>query len=182
MIISSHFFPITKARNLTSILWNCYTRFNVVAIQLLSPVWLFVTPWAAAQQASLSFTISLSLLKLMSIDAIQPSHPLSPPAPPALSLAQHQESFPMSWLFVSGDQGIGASTSASVLPMNIQGWFPLGWTTLISLLSKELPRIFSITAIQKHQFFGTQPSLWSSSHMHHLLSILFNGVLTSFHG
>ena len=66
--------------------------------------------------------------------------------------------------FVSGDQSIGAS--ASVLPMNIQGWFPLGLTSWISLLSKGLSRVFSNTTIQKHQFFSTQPFLWSNSHIH----------------
>ena len=70
-------------------------------------------------------------------DAIQPSHPLLPPSPPALSLSQNQ-SFPVSRLFISGGQSIGASASASVLPMNIQGWFPLGLTGLISLLSRGL--------------------------------------------
>ena len=71
-------------------------------------------------------------------------------------------SFPMC-LFTSGGQSVGASASASVLPMNIQDWFPLGLTCLISLLSKELSRVFSRTTIWKHQFFGTQPSLWSNS-------------------
>ena len=66
--------------------------------------------------------------------------------------------FLVSWLFESGGQSIGVSASASVLPMNIQGWSPLGWTGLISLLSKELSRVFSNTTIQKHQFFGIQPS------------------------
>ena len=61
---------------------------------------------------------------------------------------------------------IGASSSASVLPMNIQGWFPLGWTGLISLLSKGLSRVFSNTTVQKHQFFSTHLSLWSNSHVH----------------
>ena len=75
-------------------------------------------------------------------------------------------SFPMSRLFISGGQSIGASASASVLPMNIQDWFPLGMTGLISLKSKGLSRVFSSTKIQKHQFFGTQPSLWSNSHIH----------------
>ena len=75
-------------------------------------------------------------------------------------------SFPMSWLFASGGQSIGASTSASVLPMNIQGWFPLGLTGLISLQTKGLSRVFSNTTIQKHQFFSAQPSLWSNSHIH----------------
>ena len=73
-------------------------------------------------------------------------------------------SFPMSWLFTSGGQCIGASTSASVLPINIQGWFPFGLTSLI-LLSKALSRVFSSTTVQKHQFFGAQPSLWSNSHI-----------------
>ena len=76
------------------------------------------------------------------------------------------ESFPMSWLFASGGQSIGASALASVLPMNIQGWFPLGLTALISLQSKRLPRVFYNTTVQKHQFFSTLPSLWSTSHIH----------------
>ena len=75
-------------------------------------------------------------------------------------------SFPMSQFFASGGQSIGASASASVLPMNIQDWFPLGWTGWISLQSKGLSRVFSKTTIQKHQFFGTQLSLWSNSHIH----------------
>ena len=74
------------------------------------------------------------------------------------------ESFPMSWLFASGSQSIGASVSASVLPMNIQDWFPLGLADLISLQSKRLSRVFSSTTIRKHQFFGIQPSLWSNIH------------------
>ena len=73
-------------------------------------------------------------------------------------------SFPMSWLFTSDGQRIEAS--ASVLPMNTQGWFPLRLTGCISLLSKGLSRVFSNTTAQKHQFFGTQPSLWSNSHIH----------------
>ena len=75
-------------------------------------------------------------------------------------------SFPMSQLFPSGGQRIGASASASVLPMNIQDWFPLGWTGLISLQSKGLSRVFSSTKVQKHKFFSIQPFLWSSSHIH----------------
>ena len=72
-------------------------------------------------------------------------------------------SSPMNQLFGSGGQSIGAS--APVLPMNIQDWFPLGWTGLISLQSKGLSRVFSNTTVKKHQFFGAQPSLWSSSHI-----------------
>ena len=73
-------------------------------------------------------------------------------------------SFPMSQLFTLGGQSVG--TSASVLPVNIQEWFPLGLTGLISLLSKQLSRVFSKTTVQKHQFFSAQPSLWSNSHIH----------------
>ena len=75
-------------------------------------------------------------------------------------------SFPLSQFFVSGAQSIGASASATVLPMNIQDWFPLGWTGWVSLLSKGLSRVFSNTTVQKHQFFGAQLSLWSNSHIH----------------
>ena len=80
-------------------------------------------------------------------DAIQPSHPLLPPSPPALSLSQNQ-SFPVSRLFISGGQSIGASASASVLPMNIQDWFPLGLTGLISLQCKGLSKVFSNTTVK----------------------------------
>ena len=91
-------------------------------------------------------------------DAIQPSHPLSFPSPPALNLSQHQ-SFQMSQLFASGGQSIGVSASTSVLPMNTQDRFPLGWTGWISLQSKGLSRVFSNTTVQKHQLFCTQLSL-----------------------
>ena len=73
--------------------------------------------------------------------------------------------FLMSQLFPSGGQSIGASASASVLPMNIQAWFPLGLTGLIALQSKGLSRVFSNTTVQEHQFSGAQPSLWSKSHI-----------------
>ena len=74
------------------------------------------------------------------------------------------ESFQMSWFFVAGGQNITVSASASVLPMNIQGWFPLGLTGLISLQSNGLSRVFSSIMVQKHQFFSAQPSLWSKSY------------------
>ena len=74
-------------------------------------------------------------------------------------------SFPMNQ-FTSGGQSIRASASASVLPLSIQDWFPLGWAGWISLLSKGLSRIFSRTTVQKHQFFSAQLSLWSNSHIH----------------
>ena len=76
-------------------------------------------------------------------------------------------SFPMSRLFASGGQNIGASASASVLSLNIQDWFPLGLTGLISLLFKGLSRVFPNTTVRKHQFFGTQPSLWSNAYITH---------------
>ena len=75
-------------------------------------------------------------------------------------------SFLISQLFTSGGQRIGVSVSASVLPMNIQDWFPLGWTGWISLQSKGLSRVFSDTTVQKHQFFSAQLYLWSNSHIH----------------
>ena len=78
---------------------------------------------------------------------------------------QASGSFPVSWLFPSSGKSIGASASASVLPMNIQVWFPLGWTGWLSLQSKGLSNIFSSTTVQKHQFFSAQPSLWSDFHI-----------------
>ena len=75
-------------------------------------------------------------------------------------------SFAMSQFFTSGGQSIGVSASTSILPVNIQDWFPLGWTGWISLQSKGLSRVFSNTTVQKHQFFGPQYSLKSNSHIH----------------
>ena len=112
-------------------------------------------------QAFLFFTISWSLLRFMSIESAMLSshlilcHPQSFPA---------SGSFPVSQLFASGGQSIGVSASASVLPMNIQGSFPLGLTGWIPFQSKRLPRVFSNTTVPKHQFFGAQLSLWSNSH------------------
>ena len=96
-------------------------------------------------------------------DAIQVSHPLSSPSPPALNLSQHQGLF--QWVCSSGGQSIGASASASVLPMNIQDWFPLGWTGWISVQSKGISRVFSNTTVQKHQFFTAQFSICSKPHI-----------------
>ena len=100
-------------------------------------------------------------------DAIQPT--TSSSVAPFSSCPQSfpaSGSFPINQLFTSGGQSIGASALASVLPMNIQGWFPVGLTGLISLLSKGLSRVFSSTTIWKHYFFSAQPSLWSTSHIH----------------
>ena len=98
----------------------------------------------------------------------QPTHPTISSS--VILLSSCLQSFPASgsflvnWLFASGGQSIGASTS--VLPMNIQAWLPLGFlTSLISLLSKGLSRIFSSTTVWKHQFVGAQSILWSNSHI-----------------
>ena len=99
-------------------------------------------------------------------DAIQPSHPLSSLSPPAFKSCPESGSFPMSQFFLSGGQKIGVSASASVLSMNIQDWFPLEWTSWISLQSRGLSRVFSNITVQKHQFFGIQLSLYSNSHIH----------------
>ena len=88
--------------------------------------------------------------------AIQPSWALLPLSPPAINLSQHQDFFPMSQIFASGAQCIGVSPLASVFPINIQDWFPLGVTDLISLLLKGLSGVFFNTTVQKHQFFSTQ--------------------------
>ena len=97
-------------------------------------------------------------------DVIQPSHPRYCLLLPSIFPASG--SFPMNQSFASSGQSIGVSALALVLPVNIQDWFPLGWTGLISLQSKGFSRVFSNTAVEKHQFFGIQPSLWSSSHIH----------------
>ena len=134
---------------------------------MLSHVWLFVTPSTEACQASLSPNlpefaqihvrwVSDAILTISSSAVFFSFCFLS--FPPSGSL-------PMSWLFVSGGQSNGVLSSASVLPMNIQCWFPLGLTGLISLLSRGLSRVFSSTTIRKQQFFGDQPSFWSNSHI-----------------
>ena len=116
-----------------------------------------VSPWTAARQASLSITSSPNLLKLMSIESVVLSNhlilrcPLLLPPSIFPSLSVFSNLF-----FASGGQSIGVSASKSVLPMNIQDWFPLGWTGWISLRSKGLSRVFSNTTVQKHQFFGDQ--------------------------
>ena len=133
-------------------------------VWLLNRVQLFATPWTRAPQGSLSFTIRvrsnswpLSQWCYLTISSSAALFSFCLQSFPASG------SLPMSQLFTSGGQSIGAS--ASVLPMNIQGWFPLGLTGLIFLQSKRLSRVFSSTTIRKHQFFSTQPSLWSNSHI-----------------
>ena len=140
---------------------------KVVVVQSLSPVWLFATQWIAPCQASLFFTISWSWLELVSIESMIPCKHLILYSPLLLlpSIFPSTRVFPMSQFFTSGGQSIGASASASILPINSKGWFPLGLTSLISLLSKGLSRVFSSTTVRKYQFLGTQPPLWSNSHI-----------------
>ena len=148
------------------ILWYdqfCCSQFS--SVQSLSRVRLFVTPWIVAYQASLSITNSWSSPKLLSIELVMSSshlilcHPLLlPPIPPSIRVFSN-ESFPR------GGQSTGVSALASFLPKKSQGWSPLEWTSWISLQSKGLSRVFSNTTVQKHPFFGAQPSSQSNSHI-----------------
>ena len=136
---------LVHSKMMIQLMMDKYTGKAFVVVQLLSHVQLFMTPWTAACQASV-FLYYLPEFAQTHIhwvkDAIQSSHPLWFPFPTTLSFPV-SESFPVSWLFILGGQSIGASTSTSVLPINIQGWFPLGLTGLISLLSKRLSSVFS---------------------------------------
>ena len=134
---------------------NWISQFS--SIQLLSHVWLFATPWAAERQASLSITNSEACSNSCH-PAISFSVTLFCPQSFSASGSSSVSQF-----FASGGQSIGVLASASVLPMNIQDWFPLG---LISLLSRGLSRGFSSTVVWKHYFFSTQPSLWSLTSIH----------------
>ena len=138
-----------------------------VVVPLLSPVQLFVSSWTAAHQASLSFTVSWSLLQLVSIELVMPFNHLISVVPFSFCPQSFPASwsFTVSWLFASGGQSIGASASTWVLPMSVQDWFPLALTGLISLLSNGLSRVFFNTTVQKYQFFSVQLSLWSNSHI-----------------
>ena len=121
-------------------------------------------PWTAARQAILSITNAWGLLKLMSIQLVMASNhhilccllPLLPSIFPSIRVFSNE----------SGGQSVGGSALTSILPMNIQDWFPLGWTGWISLQSKGLSRVFSNTTVEKHIFFSTQFCLSSNSHIH----------------
>ena len=151
----SSFFYLTVIHKADIVVVNQFS-----SVQLLSCVWLFATPRTAACQDSLSITNCWSLPKPMSIKSVMPSnhfilcHPLLLP-----SIFPASGSFQMSQLFASGGQSTGVSASTSVLPVNMQNWSPLGWTGWISLQSKGLPRVFSNTTVQRHQFFSAQLSL-----------------------
>ena len=148
-----------------SIWQNSASIHDHVVVQSLSCVWLFLIPWTVAPKSSLSFTISWSLSKLMSVESVMPSthfilcHPLLllPLIFPSIRLFSNELPLHIRWPKYWA--------SVSVLPMNIQDWFPLGLTGLI-LQSRGLSRVFSNTIVQKHQFFGAQPSLWPNSHIH----------------
>ena len=157
---------IDKCISLTHTLSTTYNQIFLTwdqfsSVQSLSHIRLFATPWTAVRQVSLSITNLCSLLKLMSMS--QWCHPTISSSVGPFSF--HLQSFPvsgsfqMTWFFASGGQTIGVSASTSVLPMNIQDSFPLGWTGWISLQSKGFLRVFSNTTVQKHQLFSAQLSL-----------------------
>ena len=151
--------------------WVGLGNFSRIPLSSVPLIQLFATTGTAAQQASLSITNPQSLLKFMSFDMMSWwCHPIiSSSAIPFSSCLQSfpaSGSFSVSQFFASGGQSSGVSTSASVLPMNIQGQFPLGWTGWISLQSKGLSRVFSNTTVQKRQFFSAHLSLQSNSHIH----------------
>ena len=134
------------------------------SVQTLSLVWLFVTPWNAASQASMSITNLQSLPKFVSNVSVMPSNYLILRRPFAAS-GFFFFFLQMSQLFASGGPSIEVSASTSVLPMNTQDWSPLERTGWISLQSKGLSRVFN-TTVQKHQFFRAQLSSQSNSHIH----------------
>ena len=142
---------------------GCYCCWSVIVDQSLSHAQLFVTPWTAAHQAFLSFTISQinqNHVHFLS-DGIQPSHTLSPSSPPAFIFPSIRVSSNESAVHIRWPRFFGAS--ASVFSMNSQSWFTLGLTGLISLLSKGLS-VFVKTTVWKCQFFGTQLSMVQLSH------------------
>ena len=152
-------FPIAiAARGFKVIYFYCLSvQFSSVAQSCPTP-W---SLWIAALQASLSITNSQSLLKLMSIESVMPSNVSSSVVPFSshLQFSQHQGLF--KWV-----NSLHQVAEVSVLPMNIQGLFPSGLTDSISLLFKELSRVFSNTTVQKHQFFSAQLSSQSNFHIH----------------
>ena len=152
---------------------NLQCIFTVSSVQSLSRVWFFATPWIAARQASLSITNSQSSPELMSIESVMPSSHLIlcrpllllPPIPPTITVFSNESTLHMKWPKY-WSFSFSFSWNWSVLPMNTQDWSPLGWTGWTSLQSKGLSRVFSNITVQKHQFFSTQPSSQSNSHIH----------------
>ena len=148
-------FSSNKTRKIKEYITKLRSNFQLSSVQSLSHVQLFVTPWTAACQASLSITNSWSPPKPMSIESVIPSNHLLL----CLPFSSCPQSFPasgsfqMSQRFTSGGQSIRVAASTSVLPKNTQDW-SLGWTGCISSLSKGLSRAFSNTTVQKHQIFS----------------------------
>ena len=137
----------------------------LVVVQSLTRIWLFASQWTTAHQASLSFTLSCSFLKLMSIELMMPSNHLILCHPLLLlpSVVSASGSFPVSWPFASGGQSIGASASPSVFPMNIQAWFPLWLIGLISLQFKKFSSLLQchnlkVSFLRYSTFFMVQLS------------------------
>ena len=173
--------------------WHWHQKFlRPAVVQSLSHVQLLETPWTPAHQASLSFTISWSLLRLKSVESVMPSNHLILCHPLLLlpSIFPRIRVFPVNWFFTSGGQSIGAPVSASVLPMNIQGWFPLGRTGLIFLQPKGLSRLLQHhnlkASILQHSIFfmvqlsypyvtiGKTIALIIQTFVRKVLSLLFN--------
>ena len=152
---------MTDLKQLTGSLLLNVSLLLLLLLSCFSRVRLFVTPWIAARQASLSITNSWSSLKLTSIESLMPSSHLILCCPLLLlpSIIPSITVFSNESVLHSRCQNIGASASASVLPMNIQDLFPLGWTGWISVQSKGPSRVFSNSTVQKHQFFSAQFSL-----------------------
>ena len=138
---------------------------TIVLVQSLYRVWLFAVPWTAACQASLSFTFSWSLLKHTSVDSVMSSNQLIPFSS-CLQSFPASGSFLMSQLFASDSWSLRASASSSVLPTEYSGMISFRIDCFISWKSRGLSTVFSNTTVQKHQFFRTQPSSWSNSHIH----------------
>ena len=149
-----------KQNNVVVVVVVVFLTYQLSSVQSLSHVQLFAISWIATCQASLS--IAKSQIYSDSRPSSWWCHPtISSSVVPFSSCPQSlsaSEAFPMSQLFAWGGQSIGDSALASFLPKNSQGWSPLEWTGWISLQSKGLSRVFSNTTVQKHQFFGAQPS------------------------
>ena len=179
---SSHSVPINLQDKCYSLLWNFLHLFeweNVISLRVralailyisgyrqhsccsVTQLCLFGTPWTVVHQDSLSFIIFWSLLKLMPTESMMPPnhlihcHPLLllPSIFPSNRVSSNESALRIRW------PKYWSLASASVLPMNSQDWFPLGWSGWISLQSKRLSRVFYNAIVQKHQFFGTQLSL-----------------------
>ena len=154
--------PLSEIRRILKGIWFMLLFSYSVLSSSLQPRWLQHTrlpsPSLSPRVCSNSCPLNMWCHPAISLSVV--------PFSSSLQSFPDSASFPMSWLFASGGQSIGASASASVLPMNIQSWFPLELTGLMSLQSKGLSRVLSNIIFQKHQFFGSQLSSWSNSYIH----------------